>query len=190
MRPPRNVQQRVFAIGKIQNPKPRVHFLANRIATGRPVQTALAQLRFAVRVKVAVATVVFEDIQDSNANTQRFSEPIRVDKFQVVSRSVVFRKSSPHASHQAPYWKIKPGRAILAFIVPIRREFQKLRGLALVSEHMHYGTIYFCISDAALLVMEVTLVANTGQDQPVANSRRRCLIPSEPGDCADSSRYE
>src|SRR5215471_9290606 len=190
MRPLRNVQQRVFAIGKIQNPKPRVHFLVNRVATGRPVQTAPAQLRLAVRIQVAVAPVIFKDIQDSDANAQRFRELVRVDKFQVVCRSVVFRKTSPYTSHQAPYRKIKSGRAILAFIVAIRREFQKLRGLAFVSEHMHCGTIDLSISAAALLIVELALVANAGQNQAVANSRRGRLVPSEPSDCPDGSRNE
>src|SRR5882724_1367588 len=109
-------------VGEVQHPKAGVDFGPNALPAGGPVQISLAQLGFAVGIQVAVASIVFEHVEDSSANAQRLCQLLRADEIEIVGRSVILRECSPDAAHQASHWQIETGGAILPLVISVRRK--------------------------------------------------------------------
>jgi hypothetical protein len=65
-----NIQKRVLAVGKIQDPKTRVNFLTNCFASAGPIEISLAQLRFAKRIQVPVAAIAFQHVKKRSTQSK------------------------------------------------------------------------------------------------------------------------
>src|ERR1700734_3644270 len=105
-----------------------------------------------------------------------------MDKLEIVGRSVVLRKSTPYAPHQAAHREIETWRAVLPLVITVRREFHNLRGLDVVSENMRRCPVNLCITQAALLVVKTGLISDARQNQPVPDAPGRLSISREPRD--------
>ena len=108
-------------------------------------------------------------------------------KFEIVGRSVILRKGSPNAPHQAADREIEARRAVLPLVIAVGRELQNLRRFAAVAQNMRRRPVNLGISPAALLVMESARVSDAGQHQSVADAPARFAVSREPGDGADRS---
>src|SRR5713226_4328877 len=96
----RDVQQRKLSIRKIQDPETGVNVLSDSIAAGSTVKVALAQLRLAIGVQVAIAAIVLKNVENCGTHAERGSKLLRLDKLEIVRRSVILRKTPPHTPHQ------------------------------------------------------------------------------------------
>ena len=121
----RNVEKRMVAIGKIQNPKTRIDFISDRAAASRAVEISFSKLRFAVRRQIAISPIVFKHVNNIRADAERSNERLRPDKIEIVRRGVILRKTAPDAPHQASNREIEARRAVLPLIVAIRRKIEQ-----------------------------------------------------------------
>ena len=73
----------------------------------------------AIRILAAIAPVIFEHVNDRGAQPERSGKLTRLDEIEVVCRGVIFRKSSPDATHEASDREVEAWRAILALVIAI-----------------------------------------------------------------------
>src|SRR5580704_8584805 len=84
---------------------------------------------------------------------------------EIVSRSVILRKCSPHAPHQTADGKIKPGGTVLALIVSVRRKLQRLAGFGFVDKNVSRCPIDISVSLPAPLIVKATFISYTSKNQ-------------------------
>jgi len=114
-----DVEQRVPAVGKIQNPKTRVDFDGGRSPAGGAIEAAATELRFAKRMEIAKAAIGFQDVENGGADSERLRERVGIDEAEIVGGSVILRESSPDAAHEATDIEIESGRTVLALVVAV-----------------------------------------------------------------------
>lgn len=114
-----DVEQRVLAVGEIQNPKARVDFVGGRGAAGGAIEAAATKLRFAKRMEIAKAAIGFQDVEDGGADSERLRERVGIDETEVVGGGVILRESAPDAAHKATDIEIESGGTVLALVVAV-----------------------------------------------------------------------
>ena len=62
---------------------------------GRAVEISLPELRFAIRIQIAIPPIVFQHIQDGGAHAKRFGQLQRLNEIEIVGRSVILRERFP-----------------------------------------------------------------------------------------------
>src|SRR5260221_14209570 len=88
----RDVEQRVLAMGEVQDPEHRELEIGNARAADRAVETSAAELRLAPRARVLVLYVVLQDLDDVAQDPEGFREARGGDERKVVARRVVLGK--------------------------------------------------------------------------------------------------
>src|SRR6267378_5858905 len=86
------------------------------------VETALAQLRFTLRICANIREVSLEQLNDLHASREGFCERCGSNEFQVVPGGVVFGKFTVRRAGEPADREIKAWRAKLPFVVSIRRK--------------------------------------------------------------------
>src|SRR5205823_9410025 len=124
--------------------------------------------------------IVLKYIHGCDTNAQRLREFFGRNKVQIVRRSVILRKCSPNAAHQAADRKIETRRAVLPLVVSIWRKRQDFRRLALVTEDMCDCPINLGISAPTLFVVKRSAISNATQDKTVADAADVLAVPREP----------
>ena len=159
-----DVEQRVLAVGKIQNPKARVDFGCRRGPAGGPIEAAATELRFAKRLEVAKAAIGFQDVEDGGADSERLKKRVGIDEAEVVGGGVILRESAPDAAHGATDIEIETGRTVLALVVAVGREIKNFGTLAEMRKNVGGGTIYLGAAVAGLFIVKGSFVADAGED--------------------------
>src|SRR5262245_2034492 len=79
-----DVEQRMTAVGKIQHPQCGQVLLRNTVAARRPIEAAVAELRFAVGREVQQDPVVLEQKAGFRARLERSLQTLGADEVQVI----------------------------------------------------------------------------------------------------------
>src|SRR5688500_10919174 len=113
----------MLTVRKIEYPEQRELFqLSVFLPPYHLIQPSPAKLRFALGIPIEIGLVVLQKRNYPKTFFKRFGEILRLYKFQIVRRGVVFIVTAVRSAHKAAYGKIKAGRAELPFIVTIRGE--------------------------------------------------------------------
>ena len=103
---------------------------------------------------------------------------------------MILRELPVGCSHKATYRQVKTGRAVLPFIVAVRREVHNSVRTARMLQDMAEGPVNVGVSPPTLLVRVPAGIAEAGQYNTVFDSGDGGFVPAEPGDRSDGARNE
>ena len=177
VRPLCDVQQGITSVGLVQNPE-HGQFAGFPVwgSADGPIQSALAQLRFAFGIQIKVGLVLFQDLNNSKKPFERIIEGFGTNEVQIIGRRVVLGIAAVGRSRKPANRKIDAWRAKLPFIIPVWREIHDLKWSPGVLQDMSNHPVDLAITATAALVSKPPSVAQATQHKTIFYRGKFCFV--------------
>src|SRR4030095_7584081 len=114
----------------------------------------------------------------------------RLNEVEIVRRGMILSEGCELAALKKSDRQIEAGRAILPFIIAVRKEIQEIGIFSRRAQHVGHGTVNKSVTSAASLVGGAPCIAHAGDHQAVLYLAESGLVRGEPSYRSYRTRHE
>ena len=172
-------QRNAISVERASTSPPTARYRPRRPSWGSPFGDRLRYVPSRSRMSMIATNFVNESASASGSTN-----------VEVVGRGVVLGVFAVRAATEATDRKVEAGGAVLAFVVPVRREVDDGVRVSGGREHVLRGAVDVGGAAPTALVRDRTAIAEPGQHQTVRDPAGLGVVPGEPSDRTDRAGHE